>query len=751
MTQIDLKNMDVWGSTEAQEALRQVADSCQNGLSLDLEISLDGSSFHSRIGEGKPAMGILSVSGKIVDDTVIEVRMELVRGPKNIRVPSGSFFKHLSGMGDKIRLLPPQEETGCDVSSLWVELKAKASPMTLARAAAFLDEVKRLDELARSLQEELPVLKSDSDLKELYKEVADILEPIRALLEDDEIQAGPELVSWAHETWDFLSGSASVAIVSAYSVVVDFALSVLALVSQKVGKSLGQFMPPAINARKLLELARKAPGIVVLPAVRISLGTNPYELGNEMLTLLSALSAANKPVIFTGTLEELQTVFAGGQGARNDPRFPVVLHLPDVALEPLAQFAIRSAGQAVGGLSQRAEFELTEMTLEAINGVSCGEQKIILPMVANKNVNAWSNEKKNTISQAKKFASNISEASETLGGLSPNPRVARKVEVQERFTGAMSDTGLLDYLKEHLWAQDKALEQLVTHLTKESLTRPTHQPLRYCAQGTPGTGKSESAVLLARKLDIPYVIIDAASMPDYHTAASQLLGSGRGIVMSHQPGRLEQCAKHHTGALVEVSDLDHAVPSVRAVLADLFLQLLETGEGQSATGGRFSCANLIFAFTMNLPGGMDEAVRKGIGFHNSPTRQDVSKRVVSEIKMMLSSAFVSRIGSPVLFEPLDGQALAAIVERAVKSAILSAATRLHVRIPEVVLEENLGAKVIASLEASITSFGARALLEHGRSLAANAFVELRQRNDSLEGETLLVSAPQNRKLVIKPV
>ena len=138
--------------------------------------------------------------------------------------------------------------------------------------------------------------------------------------------------------------------------------------------------------------------------------------------------------------------------------------------------------------------------------------------------------------------------------------------------------------------------------------------MRYCAEGTPATGKSESTVLLAEWLGIPYICIDAASMSSSHTAAAQLLGSGRGIVGSYQSGRLEQAAKHHAGAVIEVSDLDHAVPEVRAAMADLFLQILENGEAQSATGAMFSCANLIFVFTMNLPGGQDAKVHQGIGF-----------------------------------------------------------------------------------------------------------------------------------------
>ncbi|MGA1871947.1 MAG: AAA family ATPase, partial [bacterium] len=282
----------------------------------------------------------------------------------------------------------------------------------------------------------------------------------------------------------------------------------------------------------------------------------------------------------------------------------------------------------------------------------------------------------------------------------------------------------------------------------EVLTRPLYQPIRYCAQGTPATGKSESASLLAQRLRIPYINIDAASMPDYHTAAAQLLGSGRGIVGSHQSGRLEQAAKHHTGVVVEISDLDHAPLSVRSTLADLFLQVLETGEAQSATGAMFSCANLIFAFTMNLPQGMDEQIYKGIGFNNYPSRCEVERRVADEIKNMLSSAFLSRVGMPILFEPLDGDALAVIVERVIKISIFNAAERLRCPIQDIILEEGLGKKVIVSLQTSITSFGARALLEHGRTVAAKALSAIQQRSVLLAGKSLFITASSEGKLII---
>jgi ATP-dependent Clp protease ATP-binding subunit ClpA len=239
-------------------------------------------------------------------------------------------------------------------------------------------------------------------------------------------------------------------------------------------------------------------------------------------------------------------------------------------------------------------------------------------------------------------------------------------------------------------------------------------------------------------------------MPSSHTAAAQLLGSGRGIVGSHQSGRLEQAAKHHAGAVIEVSDLDHAVPEVRAAMADLFLQVLETGEAQSATGAMFSCAGLIFAFTMNLPGGLDEKVHRGIGFQNKPDAGEVRQRVVSELKIMLSGAFLSRVGTPILFKPLEGEALAAILSRALQKAILAAARRLHLDIQEVVLGPTTASLVLASLNTSVAAFGARTVLEHGRALAARAILDLKRRGGDLSGKVVEVLATSAGELILRP-
>jgi len=749
MNNTNFQEQSTWGAAEPVEALHQVAGLCQKVAPLELKVSSDGSSFHLSGDDKILRKGILSARGKLTDDSVILVKIEVFRGPNNIQVSSNSFFKHLSALGGKTRIIPPPEKVS-EHSTLWVELKVKASPMSMTRSGAFFSELKNIDKLARILQAELPVIRTDFELVKLYKNFAETLEPVHPWQADGS-KAGAMLLNWARETIDFLTGSSCVAIASSSSSTVNIALAAMALASQEVGRSLGQLIFPAISAKRLVELTRKAPGTIVVPAVKVSLGTSPYELGNAMQALLASLSDANRPVVFTGRYEELQLIFHGGQGGMSDPLIPVLRHIPDVPLEILTRFTIQSDGRLVGGLPKSVEEELTRETLDAVQNLSPNEQKRILPVVSRRTVNMRAATKKTAMPPVASFASTVSGISETLAGLSPRPRVSRSPDVQERFTKVLTDPELLPFIQEHLLAQDYALEQLVSRLRMECLTRPLHQPIRYCAQGTPATGKSESAALLAQRLGIPHINIDAASMPDYHTAAAQLLGSGRGIVGSHQSGRLEQAAKHHAGVLVEVSDLDHASPFVRSALADLFLQILENGEAQSSVGAMFSCANLIFAFTMNLPGGMDETVRKGIGFNNAPSRGDINKRVVSEIKMMLSGAFLSRIGTPILFEPLDGEALAAIIERAIKRAILSAADRLHSHIQEVILEAGTGLKVISSLETSIASFGARALLEHGRSMAAEAFTKLQQGGGLLSGKTLLVTATSDGKVNINPL
>ena len=88
--------------------------------------------------------------------------------------------------------------------------------------------------------------------------------------------------------------------------------------------------------------------------------------------------------------------------------------------------------------------------------------------------------------------------------------------------------------------------------------------------------------------------------------------------------------------MVEVRDLDHAPTHIRKNLAADFLQILEEGEAETGTGAIFSCANLIFAFTINLPDGQDEKLRRRLGFGEGPTQIEVKSDVIREVKSLFS-------------------------------------------------------------------------------------------------------------------
>jgi hypothetical protein len=730
----NFSHVNIWGVPESQEALRQVADLCVQALGLPLKVLPEGTSFSSQGAEKTGLRGVISCHGRLVEDDFILLECELFRGSGDLRMSTKTFFEHLSALGDKVRLAPPKPHPDGEASYL-VSLKIKATPLSVARASALVDELKHLNQVAKILQEELPAIRTDAELAKLYEPVSEFLEPVCAW-PGPEAEPGEPLGDWAAETVDYLLSSCSVALAAPLPLEGDLGLAACAQAVQKFKKTLGRVKLPSINARTLVELNHKAPGLVVAPAMNLSLGTSPYELGNEMRALLSTLASQNRPAIFTGALEELQAVFHGGQGGKTDPLLPVVRHVPEIPLETLALFAVRTAGMQIGGLPAATEERLLRGVLEELARLSAPEQRRVLPGVARRAMNSWASGL--PLTEKSGFAAKASSLSETLSGLSPQPRAQRLAAVQEHFVQRLTDPRFLGVLQENLLGQDQALEEFTARLASEVLTRPGHQPLRLCLEGTPATGKSESLVLTAAWLGVPYINFDAASITSAHTAAAQLLGSGRGIVGSHQSGRLEQAAKHHAGALIEVSDLDHAVPEVRSSLADLFLQVLDKGEAQSATGAMFSCANLIFGFSMNLPGKKDEKAHRGIGFQHAQGDRERRQRVVTELQNMLSGAFLSRIGSPILFRPLEGEVLAYIAIRAVEQAVWSAAGHLHLPVQEVVVSPKVGAGVLASLMTSVTAFGARTLVEHARTLAAQAILALKSQAKDGVGKILEV-------------
>jgi len=300
--------------------------------------------------------------------------------------------------------------------------------------------------------------------------------------------------------------------------------------------------------------------------------------------------------------------------------------------------------------------------------------------------------------------------------------------MQSRLTERLAGPEFTAFLRCEVLAQDAAVAQLAQRLRVECLTRPLDQPVRVALLGSPATGKSMTTTALARWLGFAHQYIDAGSMPSLYQANAALLGSGRGLVGSNRRGVLEEAAMA-PGIVVEVADLDHAANEVRAGLADLFLGLLELGQGQSAKGPKFSAAGMVIVFTLNLPGGRDERLHRAFGFGDPPGEGEVLDTARDELGQLFSQAFLSRIGSPVVYASLSGDALGEIVHRAVSEGIAAAAQRLGDGAIRVEVSAAAARSILARHRDRAARHGARALLEASRAQAVEIY--LTHREDSL--------------------
>ncbi len=533
--------------------------------------------------------------------------------------------------------------------------------------------------------------------------------------------AGQELQNWATDAAQLLWSGVNLAVPA--ETAIEEALAAAALADRLYrdsGRPLGLASQSSLGAARLAQLAAAAPVTIAVPARNLQMGSNPYQLGSEALNLLDCLTAEGTPAIFFGALPELQRVFHGGQGADNDPLQPAVCRPPELPLDTVIAFAVARECRKVKTGGPQFRDDVQREVTEALAGQPEGSGRRIVGqttahVVADKL-------KGGQAGSPREFVSKLGGLTETLGGLSRRPRVKRSPSVQQRLVERITHSDFLPFLETHLLGQSAALREFRMNLVREATTRPDHQPLRVSSLGEPGTGKSESLGLLARWLDMPYVNIDMASLPDPHMAMTQLLGSGTGFVGSDQAGRLERIARHFEGAVVECSDLDHAHPSVQSTVGDMFLSAFETGEAQSGQGHMFSCANLIFAFTLNLPDGKDERMYQRMGFGKSPTHEEVRKDVRRELKHLMSGAFWSRMGDPVLFAPLSVEVRAEIVRRAMFDAARMGLERLGVATARVEVLEATAAAILERNEAPGAGFGARGLLELARTQAACAVV-----------------------------
>jgi hypothetical protein len=722
----NLKPISTWKLPESKEAVLQVVEILEKTLGLQFEIQNDGTAFSAENSKEPPLQGIHQVNGEIINDAYISIKMELARVGETFRGSWQKIFDGLANIGTKVSIIAPPRKIKYK-STLWVELKTGIKPMSPARMAPFSKQLKIISNIAKSLQEEIPVIADDRHITQRFEKLKEVVKPVYP---DRGLHIPSSYLEIAKKIYGYLTASCCVAITSKHPVASEMFLSYLAaaLMDFSDGKTLGVLTRSNVKPENLLEQVQKLPCILVVSAEQLNFGTTAYEMNNEIRALLSSLSAMNKPCVFTGTHSKLQNVFSGGQLAEYDPLSPVVMHLPrDVHKDLLINFSIDKAAREGGGLPEKVREDLAGTIWSSIENLPGEKHSYIIPYVANSGVNLLNEKGKDGLKDLDLIVANMCNQTETLSGLGKKMCGKRQPHIQKGFIEALVGSDILSYLKSGLYGQDKGLEKLVNRFAVDAVTRPSYQPVRACVVGTPATGKSDAARLIAEYMNIPYEIIDASAFSNFQMANTQLFGSGPGYVDSYKIPRLMKIASHYQGCVLEISDLDHAASDVRSLLAESFLQILQTGFAQSGFGTTFSCASIIFIFTLNLPDGADEKLSRKLGFGGKPAANELTHTVEMELKKFLSGAFLSRIGEPIVFEHLRECSLAMIIENKIIGGIRNACENLCVDVADVRLDSGLGERLLYLTRGSSAAFGARRIEDFGWNLAGNAMIDLKQK------------------------
>ncbi len=553
----------------------------------------------------------------------------------------------------------------------------------------------------------------------------------------------PKLSALTDEVFRFLEGQCNVAVVASEPEITRALLAHVSAALQQ--RSIGLQMPTTTSllVPDVLNLVAGATGVLTVPAVSIRTASGQlYELPDEVERLEASLGQMSRSILFTGTREQLQTLFNRGQGRPDDPLNPVVLEAEVSDVSGLATWLCRQlTGQADPSVERRlrASVERVLPSIEPAKRVRTVSRMVLPTALAAMQPGG------DPFAVAREMLDRVKTARATLGGLGEALAQRRSPEMLAHLHSKLSGTGLRDALSAEILGQDRAIDELVATLRAEVLGQRPNRPIALCLVGTSGVGKSATARILARHLGVRHENFDASSCSSIEFTTSQLLGSAPGYVGSYQPGRLERAAREEGGVVLEVSDLDHS--TIRRELGDIFLQGLGEGYFQSASGKCFGVPNVIFVFTTNLPDGADERMhRGGLGFGTARAAdRDLSTIAAGHLSDLLSPALIGRLGRPVVYDMMTPTTVARIAESAVRDTVQVVAQNLGLQVGAVMLEDGLGG-AIATPRARAA--GARAIADEARRATTAAMLRC-----GLVGNThaVRISFIEGDGLTVRPI
>jgi len=218
--------------------------------------------------------------------------------------------------------------------------------------------------------------------------------------------------------------------------------------------------------------------------------------------------------------------------------------------------------------------------------------------------------------------------------------------------------------------------------------------------GPTGVGKTETARALAEFLfddENALVRLDMSEYMEKHTV-SRLIGAPPGYVGYEEGGQLSEAVRRRPYSVVLFDEIEKAHHDVFNVL----LQVLDDGRLTDGQGRTVDFKNTIVIMTSNLGSAIIQDYFMD-GKTDKSSHQGMEDKVMGELKKHFRPEFLNRVDDVIIFQSLDEDELARIVDIQL--------TRLEKRLAQqnLTLDVDASAKKLLAREGYDPQFGARPL------------------------------------------
>lgn len=225
---------------------------------------------------------------------------------------------------------------------------------------------------------------------------------------------------------------------------------------------------------------------------------------------------------------------------------------------------------------------------------------------------------------------------------------------RKKFSDLSRETllSLADKIKEKIVGQDEAVDYLSDAIQRSSVgLKREHEPLGvFLFTGNTGTGKTETAKVLAEVLDANLVRIDCQDYQQPHEAA-KLAGSPPGYVGYDDGGHLTKEVAKHPFAVVLFDEVEKAHSNFHERL----LQIIDDGTLTDNKGKKVPFQECIIVMTSNIGVKEISSIGSTVGFGDvsSQTNEKASKARDEALKQKFKPEFLNRIDEIIHFRKLE--------------------------------------------------------------------------------------------------